>query len=486
MHRRLLAGLAFAALAGLWSPAAAQRAVDISFSQLGLQNGVVTDLLADSANRLWVASNQGVSAIAGGGKANGFPITTTTLNKLLANQVGSLAFGVLGNGENSFFGYPGTPPLGIQYGRIDANDLENTITATGDPNLNIINALSSDRTDNLWSGTAVGLVRWALGGDRPLQRETFLTNAPAPGVLRVAATPDAWGDDRAVVAATTSSLFLVRSTSPTNPIAFSNPGDFSGNVVDLTFDTDGNLWVLSSGRNVVRYNVAFDATSGQGSFPTLSRFDFNQPLRSVRSIAVDPFESRVWIATDNGAWSQVVDALGNLTPDGWVQQTTTQGEAVSVVYVDASGNAWFGTNSSSNVTRVRGLIVRFLGLNSTRYLGANASATVTLEDLRFGGEPQPNGIPNEQATVTATVGGASQDLIAVESGDSGRFGVTFALSSVGAVPGSEGTDVQVEYVFFDANQVERSLTASATWANIAKFEDDLFINGPCFLRTLEP
>lgn len=88
--------------------------------------------------------------------------------------------------------------------------------------------------------------------------------------------------------------------------------------------------------------------------------------------------------------------------------------------------------------------------------------------------------------MTATVGGASQDLIAVEDGDSGRFGVTFALSSVGTVPGAEGTDVQVEYVFFDANQVERFLTASATWANIAKFEDDLFINGPCFLQTLEP
>lgn len=487
MHRRLLAGLAFSVLAGLSAPAQAQQAVDISYSQLGLLNGVTTDLLADSANRIWVSSTQGVSAIAGGGKASGFPITTTTLNKLLANDVSSLAFGRLQNGENSFLGYRVTPPLGIQYGRIDANDFSNDpLIAAGDANLNIVNALSSDQTDNLWSGTAAGLVRWDLGGARPVQGEVFLTSVAPPGVLRVAATPEAWGDDRAAVAASTSALFLIRSTSVTNPPAFSGAGDFDGNVVDLTFDADGNLWVLTDDREVLRYNAAFAPGTGEGSFPTVSRFLFDQPLRTVRSIAVDPFENRVWIGTDNGAWSQVVGPAGNLASDGWTQETTTQNESVSVVYVDPSGNAWFGTTSGSGVARVRGLVVRFLGLNQTRYLGASAQATVSLGDLRFGGEPQPNGVPGEQATVKATVGGASQDLVAVENGDSGSFTVTFALSSVGTVPGPDAIDVTVQYEFLDANDAERTISASATWANIEPFEDDAWIGGFCFLRSLGP
>jgi len=84
----------------------------------------------------------------------------------------------------------------------------------------------------------------------------------------------------------------------------------------------------------------------------------------------------------------------------------------------------------------------------------------------------------------------------IEQGDSGRFTLQFQISPSAGTDKGEGSlflasstadDVKVEatYTFTDANAVERELSASATWANIVKFNDDLWVGGGlCFLGSL--
>jgi hypothetical protein len=93
--------------------------------------------------------------------------------------------------------------------------------------------------------------------------------------------------------------------------------------------------------------------------------------------------------------------------------------------------------------------------------------------------------------VEATVGGETKPLTATEDGDTGQFTFRFTISLstdsddtflVGST--AEAVPIVVVYPFIDADGNEQTLVATASWANIVDFQDDLFINGPCFLDTL--
>jgi hypothetical protein len=482
MSRRLLAGLVGAVILAAPLPVLAQRAATLSFSELGLGTipSRVGALASDRTNQVWVGTDQGVSGVQGDSRAPFFPFRAN--DGLLANDVRAVTFGQLGTDENFFLGFSS----GIQYGRLLSTSglslVGSLLAGVAQDGRNLVNDLASDGAQRVWAATAGGLVEWDISGQTPTLGTTFLASA-AP-FLRVAVAP--WEGDRAAVACAGRELFLVRTTSPSAPASF-----FTANaaVADLTFDPAGNLWALSAGRDVVRFNAAFDPTSGQGSFPTRSDFAIDvSPLRAMLALAVDPFTGTVWVGTDLGAYFQTplggtlasrVCGGGDEPGAGcWALDTTpnfTQADRVDRIHADPSGNTWFGTNRG-----LRGRIVRLLSLNSSTYLGGGAQAVVSLEDLPgFAGNAE-----TDTATVEVNVGTASTILEALEEGDSGRFTFSVRLADVADVPGSDGVDVIVEYAFLDPDQLERTLVARGRWANIVSFEDDLWIGGLCFLEAL--
>lgn len=482
MSRRLLAGLVGAVILAAPLPALAQRTVTLSFPELGLGTipSRVGALASDRTNQVWVGTDQGVSGVQGDSRAPFFPFRAN--DGLLANDVRAVTFGQIGTDENFFLGFPN----GIQYGRLlSTSGLSLTgslLAGVAQDARNLVNDLASDGAQRVWAATAGGLVEWDISGQAPSLGTTFLASA-AP-FLRVAVAP--WTGDSAALAAAGRELFLVRTTSPSAPASF-----FTANtaVADITFDPAGNLWALSAGRDVIRFNAAFDPTSGQGSFPNRTDFTIDlSALRTVHSLAVDPFTGTVWVGTDLGAYFQELQG-GNLASQVcgggddpgvgcWALDTTpnfTQADRVDRIYADPSGNTWFGTNRG-----LRGRIVRLLSLNSSTYLGGAAQAVVSLEDLPgFAGNGE-----TDTATVEFSVGSASENLTATEEGDTGRFTFTVRLADLADVPSSDGVDVTVEYAFLDPNQAERTLVARARWANIVSFEDDLWIGGLCFLEAL--
>jgi ligand-binding sensor domain-containing protein len=481
MSRPLLAGFVGAAMLAAPLPALAQRAVTLSFPQLGLGTlpTRVGALASDRTNQVWVGTDQGVSGVQGGERAPFFPFRAN--DGLLANDVRAVTFGQLGTDEHFFLGFSS----GIQYGRLLSTSglsLAGSLLAGATQDArNLVNDLASDGAQRVWAATAGGLVEWDITSQTPTLGTTFLASA-AP-FLRVAVAP--WAGDRAAVAAAGRELFLVRTTSPIAPASF-----FTANsaVADLAFDPAGNLWALSAGRDVIRFNAAFGGASGPGSFPSRSDFRIDASLRDMRALAIDPFTGTVWVGTDQGAYFQEpqggtlasrVCGTGDAPGVGcWALDTTpnfTQTDRVDRIYADPSGNTWFGTNRG-----LRGRIVRLLSLNSSTYLGGAAQAVISLEDLPgFAGNGQ-----TDTATVELSVGTASTTLEAGEEGDTGRFTFTVRLADVADVPGSDGVDVSVAYAFLDPDQQERTLVARARWANIVSFEDDLWIGGPCFLEAL--
>lgn len=482
MSRRLLAGLVGAVILAAPHFALAQRAVSLSFAQLGLGTipSRVPALAADRTNQVWVATDQGASGVQGDARAPFFPFRAG--DGLLSNDVRALTFGQVGTDENFFLGFPN----GIQHGRlISTSGLQLTGSLLAGPaqdSRNLVNALASDGARTVWAATAGGLVEWDISGQSPTLGTTFLPGAGA--LTRVAVAP--WPGDRAAVASAGRELFLVRTTSNPATTSFFTA---AAPVADIAFDPAGNLWALSERRDVIRFNAAIDRASGQGSFPTRSDFAIGVSPRATRALAVDPFTGTVWVGTDLGAYFQtpLEGTLGSRVCGGgdepgvgcWALDTTanfTQAERVDRVFADPSGNTWFGTNRG-----LRGRIVRLLSLDSSTYLGGGAQAVISLEDLPgFAGNGRA-----DTAAVAVAVGTASTTVEATEADDdSGRFTFTVALAEVADVPGSDGVEVRVEYAFLDPDQMERTLVARARWANIVSFEDDLWIGGLCFLEAL--
>lgn len=510
MFPRLLAGLALAATLAAPLPALAQRFVSLSYSQLGLGIATrVTDLGLDTLGRTWVTTNEGVTAVENGdSRATFFPFRAN--DGLLNNEVRAVTFGKVGSSdaESFFLGFSS----GIQWGRIlNGIDLgDDLVVGTPTDARNSVNELAADRSGTpisptarrrLWAATAGGLVAWDIGGQAPGANPDSVLTAVAP-ITHVVASPPAWGEDLAAVASSGRDLYLVRAQD-SNPSSFFTTTGAGNTVADLTFDGDGNLWLLTTGRDVIRFDVAFDtAPPNQGSFLQPNPFRFDNALRTANSLAVDSFTGTVWLGTDLGAYFQT-PLTGNLasrvcgaadTPGigCWALDSTpnfTQADRVDEVLADASGNTWFGTSRG-----LKGRVFRLLSLDQDTYLGPGATAVVSLEDLLtfagngIPGEPIPDPAAGETPVprITITVRTVTQTLTGEELDDTGRFTFTVPLANIGPLPASgEKVPVSVSYTFRDANLANRTLPPrTAIWANIAPFEDDAWIGGPCFLEAL--
>jgi hypothetical protein len=499
LHRSALL-LVLAAVFAAATPAGAQREFFLSYSSLGIGFATRTNAIAiDRGNRTWFATDVGAAILIGDQTASFSPLTQSDFVGTTAN-VFDVDFGVLTDGENFFLGFVDR----IEFGRAldDRVSISSLVLDVSEG----LRSMASDELESLWVGTNDGLQEWVLGGDSPQLANRVFRPGDAIDPVEVApwltGPPDDQVRDPAVVlfSEDQSRLYLARATDVTATL-LQNPNlspvagfDFESDDPDQL--SDGDLWVggtrAGSAQVIVRYPGQVLKGSNPGDAAPES-FGFNVSLRTILDIAVQPVTGVIWVATDRGAYFQepIDDSLSSQdctnadeTCRGWRLQDSTVTDRIDVVFADPSGNIWFGTDRGA-----RGLLVRLLTLDSSRYLGDGATATASLEDLvAFAGNGQ-----EDTATVDATVGNTTKPLTSMEEDDTGQFSFSFTFSTSTesddtflVSSGTEGVPVVVTYTFLDAVGNQRSLIATASWANIVDFDDDFFINGPCFLRTLSP
>ncbi len=457
---------------------------EIRFTELALPLSTerVNALASDGANRIWVATPEGVSALAAAPgadperpeslfeRATFFPFRQD--DGLLSDTVSAVAFAVLRNDEHFFLGFP----TGLQYGRVlSTTGLSlpaDTALLRGETSAERVNDLASAGSGVVWAATDGGLREWDLGGQSPLE------TTPSPymeghAVRAVAARPDA---PEGAACATESRVYLVESGG--TPVDLDLPAGVE-EIVDLSFDDNGNLWVLGETNNQVRV-WRYDAGAleePQAATPALaSSLPDEIDPGEAKNLSVDPVQEAVWVAAGGeGAWFATVDDTGL---SDWTQ-ATAQGQVVPPaartvwrVFADPAGNVWFGTDEG-----VEALVARFLSLDSTRYLGFGTTARITVLDVAAAGrgaiQVEVNGEPKE-IPETDNPGVFSQTL---------RFSETGGPDAIRVASTPEDTPVTFRYAY-DPERADRVLTATVTWAHIEDFEDDFWIGGPCFLDTL--
>ena len=462
-----------------------------TFSEMDLLSdaGRVNALASDGANRIWVATPNGVSALAAAtgadperpdslfDRAKFFPLRQD--DGLLSDTVYAVGFAALGNDEHFFLGFD----KGLQYGRVlstvGLSLPPGSRLLEGDTSAHQVNDLAAG-SGTLWVATNAGLREWDLGGQGP-QESTSSPYSEDSAVRAVAVAP---GNPDVAVYATQARVYLVESGG--TPQDLDVPGGVTG-IVDLAFDAESNLWVLGETATAVTvWRYAANAVLGQAGpgeeEPPPRSPEGPWPLpdqvqaEDARGLAWDPVQGAVWIAAGErgawfatwggealSAWDRVRDDTGSPIP--------AANRTVYTVYADPAGNVWFGTDKG-----VEALVARFLSLDNTRYLGFGTPARVIVLDVARSGEE----------AVTITINGSEREL---KSSAPGVFTGSFVFSEEDA-PGtapvqSTPVDTVVEFRYaYDPDDPGRVLTATATWAHIEDFEDDLWIGGPCFVEAL--
>lgn len=548
MKRFVTALAALVVLLGAGTPAFCATVVRFTHPQLNFPSGTsVTDIGIDEANRVWFTTNFGVTALSGATVATGFPLSALSLKGY--SDLSSVAFGPV-NGEasiqeNFFLGSNATIKSGLIYGRMLTSPTFGTgfelgqalVDAGGSTGWGQVNALAAS-ADAIWTATNDGLARVEIPNIGILINDSLRMTSP---VLRVVAADEAVSGGSAFFS-TSLDVYLVRADTQTaSKLHFQNLSLSMGNnaVGGLAVDGTGNLWVAEANgvgtpRRIFFYPaanlLAWAQSPGTVAEPEPQVALFNPgaansvytTARNITDLAVNPLTGDVWVATTAGAFfqetapaaalfGQKLCGLGTEWPSpaddvdaaavvcdevnrGWhpmpQRQSETQqaaaggqgGESVSAVFLDSVGNAWLGSDKS-----IRGIIARSLSLSGNRFIGVGARAQVFLnDDIQAG----------QAVSVRVTVGGAAAEipLVLDEAGNGTiEFGFTYSASDPTVAPhrftvtsSAAGIPITVTYDYTNSLGEPASLVAIASWAEIVEFEDDLWIGGPCFLRSLEP
>ncbi|RMG94374.1 MAG: hypothetical protein D6708_04240, partial [Candidatus Dadabacteria bacterium] len=384
-----------------------------------------------------------------------------------------VTFAQIGNDEYFFAGFT----TGLQYGRVLSTSglslPQDAILLQGQEDAQHVNDLASAGTQRVWVATNAGLREWDVSGEAP-QETTDSPYSEGDAVAAVAVPP---GSPTTAAYLAGGDVRIVDSGG--TPTDLQMPAGIT-TLVDLAFDGDGNLWALGETNNQVlvwSYGADALADAPTATPGVTSALPDSVDPGDALALAFDAVEGAVWVAAGtegawfalwDGAslseWAQAVD--GNGAPVPSLTKTTLE------VFADPAGNVWFGTDGG-----VEALVARFLSIDSTRYLGFGAAARVTVLDVGAAGsgaiEITVNGEPRE-IPETENPGVFSRTL---------RFAETAGPDAIQVSSTAEDTPIEFRYQY-DPADANRVLTATASWANIEDFEDDLWIGGPCFLEVL--
>lgn len=202
----------------------------------------------------------------------------------------------------------------------------------------------------------------------------------------------------------------------------------------------------------------------------------------------------VWVGTDQGAYfGSFNETLGKFTETGdhgWVAANTGGSDHNVRVYVDPSGNLWFGHGSDADPLDggVRSLLSRLLTLSSSRFVGYAAKATVTLLDVNPDTDPPVVYVVKAGAAVSAP-----ELTLAATKNSNGTYSASFGFAEatvpgqkLGVTSATRDSAFEVAYAFGPTGARKELPRARFTWANVVPFDDDAWIGNACFVKSLDP
>ncbi len=272
-----------------------------------------------------------------------------------------------------------------------------------------------------------------------------------------------------------------------------DPYDFNGDG-DLNPDGTGvylDFHVIASDNGTFASNrisgIGFQAQAGL-SEPVgwiSQRNDVNFPSPGNFAGGATRFDAN--LANDNTTVNrdERLSVLSPIPPPG--EDPFGSSTSIRTVAPDSAGNLWFGSTTPGDRGVFRFGNAGILSLDSANYVNVTAVATVTLQDDGLNADP---GMPESAAVqVTSASDATGFFLILTETGPDtgvfqGRFGFTNGSSDPSATPPAisvtNGDSVTATYVDFSPPGIR---TANATWKRVFPFDDDLWINGLCFIAT---
>lgn len=514
--------------------------LDRLFGPLADATARVTDIDVDTANRVWFTTNKvGVTALSGNTVASGFPLFLSLTDADFTPNLSSVAFGPVGAEKqpNFFLGANGSVS-GVLYGRMLATGMSLAVDHTLNAELNSppvnttrVNVMAKDEETRIWLGTDLGLT-WV-----ELPNLTVATTIHAPGVadkniLHVVDSSAAQTGAEAFFS-TANGLYLVRPSPQNDWFFFTYSNNLNG-IGGIAVDLAGNLWVAEAGfgsitksRVILRFakdDIKAWVNGGVEPTPAISRFDPGDLARSVynderfiNTLEVSPSTGDVWLGTTLGAFFQKPDLAGQMSPHlcgqgldwdsslddedaagdpctatatGWrptpqsaTETTSATTESFGAIYLDELGNSYLGSNRY-----IRAIISRNLSMSGTRFIGENARVTLVLLD---------DTVLPANAKVTVKVDANSRDITMTQT-EPGRYVTSFGFTFSGTfnpvdpqnrfpVTSSKASTIDVSYTFVDdANVTHVFSLPTATWVEIAPFQDDLWLGGgPCMIKTLD-
>lgn len=542
---RFLAALALVAVGATTASAALVTTYTLNrlFGAADTTGTHITDVMGDGVNRVWFATNRlGVTALSNTVVAKGFPLFSTLTDAGFTTSLTSVAFGPVGpttdKKENFFLGSNTFTNSGVLYGRMldtgatFANNRlikESLETAFGTSK---INAIKADGESKLWLATDLGVTSVSLP-DLTLSTKFYAPDqnlADTNVVHLVDANPTTTGGE--AFFATTAELYMIKTNSVNGWLHFTSTANLNG-IGGIAVDASGDLWVaeatgLTKTRRILRFGAAglsawFNGTTGEPS-PAIYLFDpgdlssdlTHNDERTINTIKVSPSTGEVWLGTTRGAYFQKPDVNDQLAPylcgrgvlndstlddvdgqgqtcapngSGWrpmpqnnSEQFDAYRESFRGIFLDALGNAWLGSDNA-----IRGVIIRNLTLSQTRYVGTSQRALVRLIDEKIT-DPSSVVVKVKVEGVEATIP-MTQDTPGQFSASFGFTTSAAADPTVGAhlfkVDKTKENAIEAIYEYTDDLNVKHPISLKASWVEIAKFEDDLWIGGgPCFIRTI--
>ncbi len=270
----------------------------------GLGTGVVRQVRQGAAGRFWLCTDDGVLAV----EPNGL-----TAERQLAGVVDGPCQALVVARDGTV--WAGTRS-GLAYRRGDTDGL--LTTADGLPSSNV-RVLLEDRHGSLWVGTQdAGVARLADGRASVFRARHGLSH----NLVR------ALHEDRegSVWVGTNSGLDQLREAKVT---AHSTRSGLSNDFVRAVLeDARGAIWIGTDGGGLNRY------LDGQLEVPPVNEL---LPSSSVRAIAEGPGGS-LWLGTRAGVCRLEGDRVTT-----WTRRDGLSSDLIRVVYPDADGTVWVGT-----------------------------------------------------------------------------------------------------------------------------------------------
>jgi ligand-binding sensor domain-containing protein len=422
-----------------------------------LVSEAVTAIQMDPSGSIWIGTDSGISRFDG----LEWTVYRQTNSSLPDNFINCI---MPDNNGNIYFG----TPLGVAV--FDSPRWESPSLSLPGPD---VESMILDGNEDIWIGTDSGLAR--VSDDRVVDTYTMADSL----------IPNNWTWQVAIDSfqyiwlATGNGVSRFNGTTEFVNYTMMNglPGNNIKSIAVEFGMTEDTIWAATE------FGVGKGVENAFGSRIWSSITSFNGLSDDdVRYVLVDEQDYK-WFATAAGVdvlspasvWQHYNFGAGNLIDDD-----------CNTIAVDNSDNIWIGT--SAGVTKISSNAT--VSFNKILYLNVETLAYVTVND------PDMNLDINAVETVTVNVYSSTDETginltLRETSENSGVFSSNTAGDELGfSYDGSDGANRLLHvakgdaiYAAYEEIDLSKTRTAAAYYNEIAPFDDDVFLDPPCFIAS---